>query len=325
MARKKDIVTSIIDYRNRAINHPPQRPNSYHYSFLNDDLSEDRLESMTLAELQPLLGDIRFEYEHGGSRREINQFHRRVDRGPYNLGGRVFKRKSDIRQYISDQLNQHLNMCFMDDVMYDVLNHWDNVFTRHGYRLSPYFCFVDDLDVVDIDINAHDFNMKMYESRQHPILLVYCPDMDAYVSLSIYQFDKDNQYGLYDHDFKAVAGVYRDILFKSNRLRHLKGRCCDFKGCNETEGLAYHHHCPTMYEILTRDVLPYVSDDDFKTCFDYCKFDRAINSRMYYVPETHPSIAQLFAAHESNEYYTLCSKHHFQVDRALRKGHDLMK
>ncbi|MCG4934174.1 hypothetical protein, partial [Dorea formicigenerans] len=88
------------------------------------------------------------------------------------------------------------------------------------------------------------------------------------------------QYGLYDHDFKAVAGVYRDILFKSNRLLHLKGRCCDFKGCNETEGLAYHHHCPTMYEILTRDVLPYVSDDDFKTCFDYCKFDRAINSRM---------------------------------------------
>lgn len=318
---KKQLIDEIIKYRDLAIDYPVQRPNIYHYSFLNKDLSQSTLESLNVKKLTHLLSDIKFEYNRGGYRKGLDASSRYFTQGPYELGGKIFKSKNAIREYISSVLSKNINQYFEDDVFLDVLQNWNRDFKNNNYSFSNQFYYINTSS--GFSINKKDFKTKMIETRHKPILLMYCPELDDYVSVSVYQFRRDVSYGTYVYDSNLIYELYRYKCYELGLLKSYYYKLCDYPNCIE-KGVEYHHHNPTFKQMMKNDILPLISDNDFVTQFGYQKFDRSINSKLYYLDNHHPSVLKLIELHRNNEYYMLCKKHHYKVEQALKQGKDLL-
>lgn len=316
--KKKDIIDMIKEYESEALKNPVKRPNCYHYSFLNLNLSIKCLESLTVKNLTKILSDIKFEYDRGGYRKDLNSKSRHFTQGPYMLGGQKFKSKAEIKKYVSSVISKNVNKRFKNNVFGDILKKWNREFKKHGYHISNQFLYID--NPKNFNVNLLDFNIKMIETRNKPILLMYVPELDNYVSVSVYQFSRDVSYGTYKYDLNHISELYRYKCYELNLFKPFYYMKCQYPNCDESK-VEYHHHNPTFQHMMEYNILPLISDDDFITEFGYNKFDRYINSRLYYLNNDHPSVRKLKELHQDNKYYMLCKKHHYQVEQLLKKRH----
>ena len=320
--RKKEIIDTIKKYEFEALKNPVKRPNCYHYSFLNLDLSINYLKTLTVKTLTKILSDIKFEYEKGGYRKGLDSKSRYFTQGPYILAGQTFKSKTEIKKYISSVLSRNVNTHFKNNVFKDILEKWNREFKKYGYQISNQFIYADNPKI--FNLNVSDFNIKMIESRNHPILLMYVPELDDYVSVSVYQFNRDVSYGTYKYDLDHIFELYRDKCYELELFKPYYYMKCQYPNCNENK-VEYHHHNPTFKHMMNYDILPLILDEDFVSEFGYKKFDRNINSRLNYLNNDDPSVRKLKELHQDNKYYMLCKKHHYQVEQSLKKGENLFK
>lgn len=320
--KKREMIDMIKKYEGFALENPVKRPNYYHYSFFNLDLSIDYLNTLTVKMLTKILSDIKFEYDRGGYRKGLNSEYRHFTQGPYILGNQIFKSKAKIKKYISSVLSRNINKYFKNDIFKDILKKWNREFEKYGYSISNQFLYIDNPKNFKVDIS--DFNTKMIETRNHPILLMYVPELDDYVSVSVYQFNRDVSYGTYKYDLNHIFELYRDKCYELELFKPYYYMNCQYPNCNENK-VEYHHHNPTFKHMMDYDILPLISDEDFVSGFGYKKFDRNINSRLHYLNNKHPSVTKLKKLHQNNKYYMLCKKHHYQVEQSLKKGECLLE